>query len=264
MARSSWMPKAPASEPAPARDDLFVDDRAEAVVLEHPGAAELLGDREADEARLARGEHGRTIDLARGIPPLARLVRHVALDELLDDVAERLVVLVVDVALHVRLPLVSRAARRHVCRRGRGARTIILAQRIDRWHVTSHPTIVVLGIAVFGCRRPRPAAPGSADVVRCRGQAEELLERVPAAVVILRGELGADVAQMPGLRRVAGDRRCTRPRSGRSSRTPTSARPPTAPCAVPAKLVERDAAARAGDDIGGESGLVLAVARAAR
>ena len=62
------MPKAPASEPAPARDDLFVDDRAEAVVLQHAGAAELLGNRESDEAGLARGEHGRTIDLARGIP----------------------------------------------------------------------------------------------------------------------------------------------------------------------------------------------------
>ena len=92
--------------PGTCRDHLFVDDRAEAVVLQHPGAAELLGHREADETRLARGEHRRPVDLALGVPALARLVRDVALDELLDDVAERLVVLVVDVALHVRLPLV--------------------------------------------------------------------------------------------------------------------------------------------------------------
>ena len=83
-------------------DDLFVDDRAEAVVLQHSGAAELLGDRESDDAGLACGEHGRAVDLAVGIPLLALLVRRVALDELLDDVAECLVVLVVDVALHVR------------------------------------------------------------------------------------------------------------------------------------------------------------------
>ena len=103
--------------PGAGADDLFVHDRAEAVVLQHAGAAELLGHREADEARLAGGEHRRPVDLALGVPPLARLVRHVALDELLDDVAERLVVLVVDVALHVRLPLVfERPARRHALR----------------------------------------------------------------------------------------------------------------------------------------------------
>ena len=55
-------------------DHLFVDDRAEAVVLQHAGAAELLGNREADEARLARGEHRRAVDLALGVPALARLV----------------------------------------------------------------------------------------------------------------------------------------------------------------------------------------------
>ena len=83
-------------------DRLFADDRAEAVVLQHPGTAELLGNAQAEDARLARGEHRRAVDLAVGIPLLALLVRRVTLDELLDDVAERLVVLVVDVALHVR------------------------------------------------------------------------------------------------------------------------------------------------------------------
>ena len=56
-------------------DGLFVDDRAEAVVLQHAGAAELLGHREPEDAGLARREHRGAVDLAVGIPLLARLVR---------------------------------------------------------------------------------------------------------------------------------------------------------------------------------------------
>ncbi len=88
-------------------DDLFEHDRAEAVVLQHAGAAELLGNREADDAGLARGEHGRAVDLTVGVPLLALVLGRVALEELLDDVAERLVVFVVDVALHVLRPFVG-------------------------------------------------------------------------------------------------------------------------------------------------------------
>ena len=81
-------------------DDLFEHDRAEAVVLQHARAAELLRHGEPDNAGLARGEHRGAVDLAVRLPLLALLLRGVALDELLDDVAERLVVFVVDIALH--------------------------------------------------------------------------------------------------------------------------------------------------------------------
>ena len=93
-------------------DGLFADDRAEAVVLQHSGAAELLGDAESEDAGLACGEHGRAVDLAGGIPLLALLIRRVPLDELLDHVAECLVVLVVDVAFHVRPALLSTSVAR--------------------------------------------------------------------------------------------------------------------------------------------------------
>src|SRR6476646_8787498 len=62
------------------------------------------------------------------------------------------------------------------------------------------------GTRYHGLRMPRPRSrEGSADVIRCRRHAQELLERVPGAGVILPGELRADVAQMPGFRGVAGD-----------------------------------------------------------
>src|SRR6478736_7145487 len=62
------------------------------------------------------------------------------------------------------------------------------------------------GTRYHGLRMPPPRSrAGSADVVRPRGHAEELFERVPGTGVILRRELGADVAQMPRFRRIAGD-----------------------------------------------------------
>src|SRR3546814_9849583 len=91
----------PSQRTCPGLDDLFHHDRAEAVVLQHPGTAELLGHRQPDEAGLTGGEHRRAVDLTLRVPALARLVADVTLDEFANDLAERLVVFVVDVAVHV-------------------------------------------------------------------------------------------------------------------------------------------------------------------
>src|SRR6187431_2789258 len=116
------------------------------------------------------------------------------------------------------------------------------------------------GTRYHGLRMPQPWwRAGSADVVRRRRHAEELLERVPGAGVIFRGELRADVAQMPGFRRVAGDVGAAvfvaddPPELPRMRRHPRLLR-------GAGEALEPDAAARAGGDVGGESGLVLAVA----
>ena len=101
------MPKRAGQRTSSGPDDLFVHDRAEAVVLQHAGAAELFGNGEPDDPCLAGSEHRVAVDLARSIPFLAVLGAHVALDEVLDQVAECLVVLVVDVAFHAVLPNVS-------------------------------------------------------------------------------------------------------------------------------------------------------------
>ena len=88
-------------------DDLFVDDGAEAVILQHAGTAELFRNRKSDQAGLGCGAHRGAVDLAVWVPLRHLLGGDVALDELFDDVAERLVVLVVDVTLHEMTPFVS-------------------------------------------------------------------------------------------------------------------------------------------------------------
>ena len=189
---------------------------------------------------LARGEHRRAVDLALGIPPLARLVRDVALDELLDDVAERLVVLVVDVALHVRLPLVfERPARRHAC--GRSWRAALL-DLTRREHVQ---TARACGIRSYGswncvppfvgCRNRRAPQAPSADVSgrRRRGR------RTPRACASRRRGRPRRAAVRCSARATARRGspwwRCARPRSGRSSRTPTRAPRATRPAAIAAR-----------------------------
>jgi len=158
--KARWLPPFCTGErPGSGSDRLLADDRAEAVVLQHPGTAELLGNRESDDARLAGGEQRLPVDLAVTIPLLALLGRRVPLHEHPDDVAERLVVLVVDVALHVRPALLSASVAGPVlavrCGRvaARDSRTRERTEAEPLWHRI--PGSAVLGTAVVGCRNLR-------------------------------------------------------------------------------------------------------------
>ncbi len=89
--------------------DLLVDDRVEPEVV-GAAAAVLLGHVEPDEPVLARGHIGRPVDDALGLPPLG-VGGQLGLDVAANGVAERLVLGVVDRALHVRsLTSLSRQA----------------------------------------------------------------------------------------------------------------------------------------------------------
>ena len=94
---SAWMPTQRRQGHVDLRQ-LLGEHRVEAVVA-GLGAAELLGDLEAEEALLAGGQP----ELARQPVALGVLVQvrdDLAVQELLDGGAERLVVLVVDLTAH--------------------------------------------------------------------------------------------------------------------------------------------------------------------
>src|SRR6187431_3023758 len=113
------------------------------------------------------------------------------------------------------------------------------------------------------CGMPPPvAAPtvpalGRLQVRRCRREPEELLQRVPAPVVIRPCQLGADVAQVPGLGAVAGDRRVPVLVAGDPAVLPRVRDDPLT-LGRRGQIVERSAATRARHDISGQSRLVLA------
>jgi hypothetical protein len=78
--------------------DLLIDDRVEPEVV-GATAAELLGHVEPDQAVLARGHVGGPVHDAVGFP-LLRVGDEFAVDVAADGVPERLVLFVVDGALH--------------------------------------------------------------------------------------------------------------------------------------------------------------------